>query len=283
VQFKQENSQPVSHLTMVASQMIVRRTFLEVEGSDLKDRFFEMRRGRCMSDMTHMESCFDFEAPVANEKEFDARSSATTAVCWSDVSDDEDSDCGWSVTSTPKLMPSAPPGVFLKNEESTTRAKAKKVGLWNEASEVEESRTTVLFRNVLPTSMRSDLCMLLNNQGFRGQYDFLYVPANFKTMLSFGYAFVNFVSGPAADAARKHFDGFQCGVRNENSVLETSWSNPHQGYALHVERYRDCPVMHSTVADEYKPIVLRGGVRVSFPAPTKRLVAPRDVRRRHGA
>merc|ERR1712196_412774 len=61
--------------------------------------------------------------------------------------------------------------------------------------------TTVLFRNVLATSKRSDLCMLLNNQGFRGQYDFLYVPANFKTMLSFGYAFVNFVSGQAAGAA----------------------------------------------------------------------------------
>lgn len=264
---------------MVASQLVVRRTFLEVEGHDLKDRFTEMRRGRCMSECMQMEFCF--EAPVA-EKEFDVRSSSTTAVCWSDVSDDEDSDCGWSVASTPVLVPSAPPGVFLPTDESSTRAKAKRTGLWN-ASEEQETRTTVLFRNVLPTSMRSDLCMLLNNEGFRGQYDFLYVPANFKTMLSFGYAFVNFVSGSAADAARQHFDGFQWGVRNESSCLETSWSNPHQGYALHVERYRDCPVMHSSVADEYKPIVLRGGVRVSFPVPTKRLIAPRDVRRRHGA
>jgi hypothetical protein len=267
---------------MVASQLVVRRTFLEVEVDDLKDRFLAMRRGRCMSDGMLQTEGGCFEEPASEVKEFDVRSSATTAVCWSDVSDDDDSDCGWSVTSTPKLTLSAPPGVFTTGEERARSVKAKKTGLWN-SSEEQESRTTVLFRNVLPSSMRSDLCLLLNNNGFRGQYDFLYVPANFKTMLSFGYAFVNFVSGQVADAARQHFDGFQWNVRNESSILETNWSNPHQGYALHVERYRDCPVMHSSVADEYKPIVLRGGVRVPFPAPTKRLIAPRDVRRRHGA
>jgi len=243
----------------------------------------ELRRARCMSDGMLNLDC-NFEDPVAQEKEFDARSSATTAVCWSDVSDDEDeSDCGGSVaSSSPKLMPAMPPGVFLPNDECAKRAKAKKVGLWNAPVE-QESRTTVLFRNVLATSKRSDLCMLLNSQGFRGQYDFLYVPANFKTMMSFGYAFVNFVSGQAAETARQFFDGFEWSVQGESSILETSWSNPHQGYQVHVERYRDCPVMHSSVADEYKPIVLRGGVRVPFPAPTKRLIAPRDVRRRHGA
>jgi RNA recognition motif-containing protein len=200
------------------------------------------------------------------------------------MSDEDDgSDCGSSVVSlTPKLVPAMPPGVFLQADESCKRAKAKKGGVWTGRVD-QETRTTVLFRNVLATSKRSDLCMLLDNQGFRGQYDFLYVPANFKTMLSFGYSFVNFVSGQAAEAARQYFDGFQWNLRGESSVLETSWSNPHQGYEVHVERFRDCPVMHSSVADEYKPIVLRGGVRVAFPAPTKRLIAPRDVRRRHGA
>jgi RNA recognition motif-containing protein len=223
-----------------------------------------------------------FEEPASPEKEFDARSTATTAVCWSDVSDEDDeSDCGSVASSLQKLVPAMPPGVFLPVDESA-KPKVKRVGLWNAPVE-QETRTTVLFRNVLATSKRSDLCMLLNNEGFRGQYDFLYVPANFKTMLSFGYAFVNFVSGQAAEAARQHFNGFQWSVQSESSVLETSWSNPHQGYELHVERYRDCPVMHSSVSDEYKPIVLRGGVRVPFPVPTKRLIAPRDVRRRHGA
>jgi RNA recognition motif-containing protein len=267
---------------MVAAQLIVRRTFFEVEGCDLKDRVFEMRRTRCMSD-NMLDLDLSFEEPAPIEKEFDVRSNSTTAVCWSDVSDDDDeSDCGVSVLSTfPKMVPAMPPGVFLPNDESA-KPKAKRVGLWSAPAE-QESRTTVLFRNVLSTSKRSDLCMLLNNQGFRGQYDFLYVPANFKTMQSFGYAFVNFVSGQAAEAARQFFDGFEWNVQSESSVLETSWSNPHQGYEIHVERYRDCPVMHSSVADEYKPIVLRGGVRVPFPVPTKRLIAPRDVRRRHGA
>jgi RNA recognition motif-containing protein len=235
-----------------------------------------------MSDgMLDMDLCS--EEPAAPEKEFDARSSTTTAICWSDMSDDDDSDCASSVASAIKPPPSMPPGVFLSSdEESAQHTKAKRVGLWNAPAE-QESRTTVLFRNVLTTSMRSDLCMLLNNEGFKGQYDFLYVPANFKTMLSFGYAFVNFVSAQAAEAARQYFNGFEWDVQGESSMLETSWSNPHQGYDVHVQRYRDCPVMHSSVSDEYKPIVLQGGVRAAFPAPTKRLIAPRDVRRRHGA
>jgi hypothetical protein len=272
-------------IIMVASQLIVKRTFLEVEGCGLKDRILELRRSRCMSDgMLSMDLIS--EEPVAAEKEFDARSSATTAICWSDMSDedDDDSDCASSVTSSAaKQLPLMPPGVFhSSDDESAKHTKAKRTGLWNAPAE-QESRTTVLFRNVLNTSMRSDLCMLLNSEGFRGQYDFLYVPANFKTMMSFGYAFVNFVNGQAAEAAKQRFSGFQWDVQGESSILETSWSNPHQGYDVHVERYRDCPVMHSSVADEYKPIVLQGGVRVAFPAPTKRLIAPRDVRRRHGA
>merc|ERR1719440_968137 len=131
-----------------------------------------------------------------------------------------------------------PPGIFVQSGESKRHVKAKRSDLWNVPAE-QDTRTTVLFRNVLATSKRSDLCMLLNNQGFGGQYYFLYVPANFKTMLSFGYAFLNFVSGQAAEAARQYFNGFEWNVHSESSVLETSWSNPHQGYEIHVERYRD--------------------------------------------
>jgi len=273
---------------MVASQLVVRRTFLEMEGCGLKDRVLELRRSRCMSDgMIELDSSFGTFVEKSKEEK----------ICWDDMTDDETTDADttretsssdesgdeFSLASFP-MMPqlAGPPGVFVQNEESSRRVKAKRVGLWNAPAE-QETRTTVLLRNVLTTSKRSDLCLLLNSQGFRGQYDFLYVPANFKTMLSFGYAFVNFVSGQAADAARQYFNGFQWSVKGESSVLETSWSNPHQGYEVHVERYRDCPVMHSSVADEYKPIVLQGGVRVPFPSPTKRLIAPRDVRRRHGA
>jgi hypothetical protein len=270
---------------MVASQLIVRRTFLEVQGCGLKDASARVRSCSdfdvaysysCVScGLTRKDNCSDSEAETVSAK-----------FCWSEAEDDWSSDDdATSLCKAVAPLPAVPPGSWQCSpvqQNTVQQTGVNKRGLWNAPVE-QETRTTVLFRNVLATSKRSDLCMVLNNEGFRGQYDFLYVPANFKTMLSFGYAFVNFVSGQVAEAARQHFDGFQWSVQSESSVLETSWSNPHQGYEIHVERYRDCPVMHSSVSDEYKPIVLRGGVRVPFPAPTKLLIAPRDVRRRHGA
>jgi hypothetical protein len=263
---------------MVASQLIVRRTFLEVQGCGLKDSS-EFTRDRSCSDfdVTYSYSCVSCD--TSKDSSDSEAETVSPKFCWSEAEDDWSSDDdAASACKFVASLPAVPPGSWQCPAQQT----ALKKGLWNSPVE-QESRTTVLFRNVLATSKRSDLCMLLNNEGFRGQYDFLYVPANFKTMLSFGYAFVNFISGQAAEAARQHFDGFHWSVQSDSSVLETSWSNPHQGYELHVERYRDCPVMHSSVSDEYKPIVLRGGVRIPFPAPTKRLIAPRDVRRRHGA
>lgn len=53
-------------------------------------------------------------------------------------------------------------------------------------------------------------------------------------------------------------------------------SGPHQGREAHVERYRNSPVMHPSVPEPYKPIILQGGERIPFPAPTKMPKAPRN-------
>ena len=42
----------------------------------------------------------------------------------------------------------------------------------------------------------------------------------------------------------------------------------------HVERYRNSPVMHRSVPDEYKPVIFKNGVRKNFPRPTKKVKAP---------
>ena len=33
-----------------------------------------------------------------------------------------------------------------------------------------------------------------------------------------------------------------------------NWSHPYQGLDAHIERYRNSPVMHEDVPDEYKPM-----------------------------
>jgi hypothetical protein len=46
-----------------------------------------------------------------------------------------------------------------------------------------------------------------------------------------------------------------------------------------VELYRNSPVMHHSVPDACKPILLRNGVRIPFPAPTARLLVSSGRRR----
>lgn len=146
------------------------------------------------------------------------------------------------------------------------------------SSEVAE-RTTIMLRNLPLTYTRTMLLNLIDSEGFKGRYDFLYLPSNFETSLGFGYAFVNFSSEDDAELAFQHFQGFSNWTTSSEEACETSWSDPYQGLAANVERYRNSPVMHESVDDKHKPVVFRGGLRQSFPAPTKLIKAPKIVHR----
>jgi hypothetical protein len=74
----------------------------------------------------------------------------------------------------------------------------------------------------------------------------------------------------------KHQGYSDWGVRSGNSkAAEIAWSQACQGKQAHVERYRDSPVMHPSVPDEFKPAVFENGQREVFPDPIKVPKAPR--------
>jgi len=110
----------------------------------------------------------------------------------------------------------------------------------------------------------------LMGEGFSGLFDFVYAPIDFGTRSSFGYAFVNLVSPEDADSFVSAFEGFNKWSVQSSRCAEVEWSDK-QGLESMVERYRNSPLMHSKVPDEAKPIVLRDGVRIVFPAPTQPL------------
>jgi len=136
-------------------------------------------------------------------------------------------------------------------------------------------RTTVMLRNMPEGFLRDNLTDMLNRTGFRGAYNFVYMPMNFRTKNSFGYAFVNMVSPEEAQRCHDKFQGFCDWGVSTDKVCEVSWSDMHQGLVAHIERYRNSPVMHESVPDEYKPVMFSDGTRVTFPAPTKKLRQPR--------
>merc|ERR1711862_775811 len=98
-------------------------------------------------------------------------------------------------------------------------------------------------------------------------YDFIYLPVDFRSRIGFGYAFINLVNGRVAEQCRSHFDGFTEWSIQSEKVAEVTWSNPSQGLAAHVERYRNSPVMHEAVPDEFKPAMFANGKRIGFPSP----------------
>jgi len=142
-------------------------------------------------------------------------------------------------------------------------------------------RTTLMFKNLPNNYNRSALVDMLDSAGFKGAYDLVYLPTDFAKRSGFGYAFVNFVSNDAGKRAKASFQGFDRWNVPSRKTCEIVWSGPVQGLQAHTERYRNSPVMHESVPDEFKPAVFVDGIRVPFPAATRRLRPPR-VRRATG-
>jgi hypothetical protein len=134
---------------------------------------------------------------------------------------------------------------------------------------------TVMLRNIPNSYTQNMLLQLLEDQGFRGLYDFVYLPMDFRNGVNLGYAFVNLTQHSEALKFMNAFGGLCSWKVESTKICEVSWAHPHQGLLEHVERYRNSPVMHPRMPDEYKPMVFCDGVRVAFPGPTKAIKAPK--------
>lgn len=135
-----------------------------------------------------------------------------------------------------------------------------------------------MFRNLPNRLMRDSFVELMDKEGFEGTYDFVYLPFDFHRNGGFGYAFVNFVASENAKRAMEHFQGFARWDTSTPKVCEVSWSDSMQGLKAHVARFRDSPVMHESVPECFKPIILKENVRQPFPSPKRPLRRPRVKR-----
>jgi len=149
----------------------------------------------------------------------------------------------------------------------------------NEDVASSPEKTTVMLRNVPYNCSRDSVIRMMDEAGFHGLYNFIYLPIDFRSKSGFGYAFINMVSNAAAEQLFTQFNGFSGWAVKSQKVAEVTWSEPSQGLNIHVERYRNSPVMHDAVPDEFKPAMYENGVRIVFPPPTKAIRPPRFRRR----
>jgi len=125
------------------------------------------------------------------------------------------------------------------------------------------------------------LLELLYQEGFAGTYSFIYLPIKLKKRLSFGYAFVQLIGEKEALRFYNHFECLDtCAAEAPNGQsLKVEWSRGAQTLEQQVDLYRNNPLMHTSVEDEMKPIILQNGVRVPFPSPTVQFSPPAHRKR----
>jgi len=137
-------------------------------------------------------------------------------------------------------------------------------------------RTTLVVKNLPVGCSHNELRIILDEVGLGGLYNFVYIPFDFKKSALLRYGFVNFETNEHAVKARAVLDGFS-GWESEKNC-EIDWGSCQDGLHGYVERYRNSPVMHDSVPDDYKPVLFKGGIRIAFPAPTKAL-KPMKIRK----
>jgi len=141
--------------------------------------------------------------------------------------------------------------------------------------------TTVMLRNI-PNKYTREMLVKQLEQDMYAQFDFIYLPIDFKNKCNVGYAFINFTTIEACDLFVSRFNGVE--VRkclpglNSRKITEVTPARV-QGFEDNVARLRNSPVMRELVhKPEWMPVVFDAdGNQLDFPAPERPLeaVAPR--------
>jgi len=133
--------------------------------------------------------------------------------------------------------------------------------------------TTIRVRGLDNFWRRDDMVQLLEEKGWGGYFDFIYMPMNFRCReggSNFGYVFVN---------VRDHWTASELMADlNSDSAysFDAAPATELQGLAANVDKWKNDPVMHNSVPDECKPAMYDSqGIRISFPKHTKKLSKPR--------
>lgn len=134
---------------------------------------------------------------------------------------------------------------------------------------------TLMVRNLPEDLSQPALVEQFIDAGYKGLFDFVYMPMNFRGFGNFGYAFVNFVSHDLALQFMSRMTCVDHGHISNPQKWDIVWSTC-QGFTANIERYRNSPLMHELVPKECKPAVYDEiGLQVAFPKPTKTIPKPR--------
>lgn len=124
----------------------------------------------------------------------------------------------------------------------------------------QQGDTTMMLRNLPNEYNRSMLMAALDERGFHGAYDFIYLPIDKCTRWNVGYAFVNFIDADSAERCKRELTGHRFPSEDPRPEKITQVCRAHvQGLEKNVEYYKRSAVMSSR-DETHRPLILPGGV-----------------------
>jgi len=127
--------------------------------------------------------------------------------------------------------------------------------------------TTWMVRNVPNTYTQYDMKAELDELGFAGAFDFLYMPVDKSSKASVGYAFVNFIAPSWAARFAAHMQGEGHKFTKYGKNREASVSVAHmQGFVANLAYYESCAIKSAKVARN-RPLILGMHIGDILPLP----------------
>lgn len=114
--------------------------------------------------------------------------------------------------------------------------------------------TTIMMRHIPCRYSQGKLAREVNYYGFKGQYDYFYLPMDRRSQSNRGFAFINFLSAEIAEAFYQTFHGKRLQHFNSDKVLMIVPAD-HQGFEENAAHYLDT-LSHKS-ASQYKPLFFR--------------------------
>jgi len=148
---------------------------------------------------------------------------------------------------------------------------------------VPSGYTTVMLRNI-PNKYTREMLVKQLNQDFQRQFDFVYLPIDFKNKCNVGYGFINFRSSVVCDDFIAKFNGVdvrKCLPGLNSKKIAGVTPARVQGLEENVRRLRTGPVMNELVNHpDWMPLLLDEDGQVKpFPMPDQPM-PPMKLKRR---
>jgi hypothetical protein len=154
------------------------------------------------------------------------------------------------------------PSIALPKEVSSSISTEPNTPAFQNRPPVDD-RTTVMLRNIPNKYTQRMLLAEVDGLGFGGQYDFFYLPIDYRNKCNVGYCFISFVNNEFARVFMEKLNGYKLPGFNSQKICEVSWARV-QGLRANIQHYRNSPV-NSVNVPEYRPLLFAHGTEIQFP------------------